>query len=210
LAWIAPALLGLVSGLAGAAIFWQVVRPQIDSTPNQPASLVVNEKDESRRQVALQDFTEAARSLEQAVRAAGPAPADVDAGAHREEPAEMTPDEMGEQTELAHEQLVSDHGHQPRDARWALEAEHAFRQDFANIPNLLASDTKVDCRSKSCTVELQWQNFDAAVANYGKVLSASFRTNCAEQIVLPQPTDPGRPYRATVYFDCESPQNGGT
>jgi len=91
------------------------------------------------------------------------------------------------------------------DSNWAPTAENNFQQDLsdmANDSNFTLVDT--DCRSKSCSVTVEFPTYSKATENFSNLLHHDYKTNCARQTLLPEPDRSlgEAPYQATFIFDC--------
>jgi hypothetical protein len=60
-----------------------------------------------------------------------------------------------------------------------------------------------DCRSTSCVVKLEWENYHRAVASIDAIESIQQDgvTNCRTFVMLPEPHDKTVPYRGEVILD---------
>lgn len=211
LAVIAPAAVGLLFGLIAAAVFsrWNSGRQAAGGAPAEQrtetiVSVAAPDGNLSQLRRQLADLTKRQQALEDEAkrRTPGePAPRPVEAP-------EPHQDELGLQHLEEHARALAKHQQEARNSRWASDAETSFRADLTDLQSVNAAATRVDCRATSCTVELEWPTYEAAVAHYGEVLTHSYRTNCARQLVLPDPADHSKPYRATAIFNCEAPQAG--
>lgn len=209
LASLAPALLGLVAGLVGAALMlkWH---DQANGSASRSAPPVMATTSQAVDTLAamreLQSWSRHERERERELEAADD---DVPSTAHdKSQPVDAQPDqpesleEAKEQQIADHERAIVAHDRESRDSRWASTVEANFMEDIREMTDLGAESKKVDCRTTTCTLELEWGNYDAAVANYAKVLTGRYRTNCGKRILLPEPANAAQPYRATVVFDC--------
>jgi hypothetical protein len=66
------------------------------------------------------------------------------------------------------------------------------------------------CKSKTCSVTVQWTDYGQALSGYASLLHHFYRTSCSQGILLPEPDDRTQPYRATVLYDCAAARGGGS
>jgi hypothetical protein len=104
-----------------------------------------------------------------------------------------------------HDKAIEAHRGEPLDAKWAQKTEAAFKSDLTKLGSRNGfAVVSVDCRTTTCTSTLEWSRYDTAVNSWRQIVTGSYETNCAKEILLPGPDEPSVPYRATVVFDCES------
>ena len=62
--------------------------------------------------------------------------------------------------------------------------------------------TSVDCRSTSCEATLEWPSAGTAKESLHAITTAMYELPCGTGLRLPEQSDPGSRYRASVVFDC--------
>jgi len=102
--------------------------------------------------------------------------------------------------------LLDAHDAEPRDSAWAQRWTETLKPDFdALAPNLGFSVRGIDCRSTSCTAELQWPSYDAATEHWQELLHHRYSANCAVAVDLRTPERPEDPYTARVLLrNCQA------
>jgi hypothetical protein len=100
-------------------------------------------------------------------------------------------------------QALEEHEAQDVDANWSHEVGLRFADDieaFASDGAFLVS--KIDCRSTSCTAQLEFTSFDDATRHFATLLTARYRENCGTKTLFEEPQDPAAPYAVTMLYDC--------
>jgi hypothetical protein len=93
-----------------------------------------------------------------------------------------------------------------REPKWSEPAETAIRAYFKAISKqgARARVLQVECRSRACLAELQWDNLEQARADSRKIamIVAPALSGCTSEIYLP-PSD-ASPYRASLTLtECQ-------
>ena len=107
---------------------------------------------------------------------------------------------------------LADHDAEPVDPKWAAQVGPMFDADFKQLSSDLGIAAGApDCRSKTCTVAVEWPTYGDAVDGYGELLHHEYGVNCQKFIVLPNPPD-GKAadqvasYSARILFSgCQEP-----
>jgi hypothetical protein len=119
-----------------------------------------------------------------------------------------TPEEApsAQEVEEMHNALIARHGASPVNRQWAEMASTAFTADLARpIEGTHFKVNGVECRSTTCTVNLEWPSREQAVNEWQAVLVRPTRANCGKQIVIPErPPHESGPMRATMFIDCST------
>jgi hypothetical protein len=130
---------------------------------------------------------------------AGSNPAVMETGQSNER--EATPEQRREATLASHQRLVDMHEAEPVDEKWASEKKYEVEKGLAALAREGGGYRikNVDCRSTSCSAELEWPNFEAAATNASVLAhTALYGPDCARRIILPEPEDRTRPYAASL------------
>lgn len=107
--------------------------------------------------------------------------------------------------EVSYRQALEAHSREPVDVGWARSTEDGFAADFRDLTGHEEwTVLGVQCRSSTCSASFEWKNYDTARAAYSSILHKSYKANCVRSILLPEPEDPNRPYRATALYDCSA------
>jgi hypothetical protein len=99
------------------------------------------------------------------------------------------------------------HDVQPRNAAWATEASSRLQRDLGGIADeQLFTILDIDCRSSSCGVELEWDDFEQAIASQGALLHRRYELNCERTVPMIPPDSSliDAPYRTRILFNCAS------
>jgi hypothetical protein len=125
---------------------------------------------------------------------------------NREQPAAARLDAVAEERktfELLQAQLDA-HRREATDAAWAAPAARAFTADLAVIQgkrNVRVG--AVNCRSHTCSAELEWSSRELATNEWVDLLHYPYRYSCARMIVLPSASTPSAgPTKTTMLFEC--------
>jgi len=141
----------------------------------------------------------------------GDAPEGSDAGTSTStpEPAEIDPVSWHAHHVANHARLIADHEQEPLDRPWASQAETSFWADIEPVASANAFQVvDTDCRTTSCTARIRWPSRTQARDTYATLLSASYRLNCAKEILLPDADDDSQPFEAVIVFDCTEHRAG--
>jgi hypothetical protein len=207
---VAISAMGLVSGLAGAALFGRLTaKPPAPA----PAIAVVESAasqggDRAATVDALRVWLDSERTRLRQEAASDKAAAAPNATAAASEPQETLEQARAAHLER-HKRALAEHRGAAKDPRWAPAAETSLLADVRAIADLGASNPQVDCRTTTCAIDLEWPSYDAAVQSYSKVLQADLKVNCVREVTLPEPGDRAAAYRATVMLNCEETRTDG-
>jgi hypothetical protein len=107
----------------------------------------------------------------------------------------------------AHRRLLERHAAEGVDPSWSRQASTMLSADLkggvgANTNKF--SIGAVDCRTTSCTAQIEWPSYGDAVQSLQAVFQRPISMNCTQQVTLAdEPADVTLPYRTTAFFDCE-------
>jgi hypothetical protein len=118
---------------------------------------------------------------------------------------ETVVDVVKHRAELAkqHDELLARQRSEPIDDQWAPGVAQSIRVSLQKA--VQGSPTRivdVQCATTLCAATAEWKNYIEAQQRYADVLHAKPELNCSVEILLPEPADPRKPYRATAIFDC--------
>lgn len=134
------------------------------------------------------------------------APRADEAPSHPNQPTEQ---EARAQHQSDFQRALDEHRRESVDGNWAREANRSLESDARELaPRAHATFGAADCRMTTCAIEATWSDFDAARRGYAALLEYPFTTNCAAQIVIPEPSDRSLPVRASLLLDCEGVRTG--
>jgi hypothetical protein len=86
---------------------------------------------------------------------------------------------------------LAEHDAEPVDAKWAAPMTALLDTDFKDLSSEGGfAFGKPDCRSKSCTVEVEWPSFQEADEHYADLLHHAYSAGCSTRISLPNPAEP--------------------
>lgn len=109
------------------------------------------------------------------------------------------------ESQQRYEQRLQQHAAEPVDQGWSRPTASLIQSDV-----LKQADTmnfrlgRVDCRTTSCTAELEWPSPAEADREYQSLAHFPYRANCSRTVVLPPPTTGAGPVHAQLFLDCES------
>jgi hypothetical protein len=170
--------------------------PAIEMTYKQPESLT--NQGNNRDSAAFKNLQGRLAALEQR----GQRQPEDSTG--NENPASVDAEEWKAHRERHHEELVQAHSRETRDSNWAPGAEAQLTTDFGATKSSDGFSVRgVDCRSKTCLVNLEWKNYGEAVAGWSSTVVRQYQLNCAREILLPEPSNPDVPYQASLVFSCD-------
>jgi hypothetical protein len=90
------------------------------------------------------------------------------------------------------------------DPSWAGDATKSIGADLTQLSSTLGmSVVRVDCKTTMCEAVLEWPTMKSAFESTSEIIQHSYKENCATEFFHPLADDPSKPYRGTVYFDCE-------
>lgn len=201
---IAGALASLAVSKAGTAARAEVhetdLSPRITGQSVEPHTATAPTKPDVR----IGDLERRIAELEAAT--AAPAEAPPPSG---DDPTPESPEEQRAAVERAFTQALEAHRQEPLDPTWARSTAQAFQDDLASFPReseITVLD--VQCRSSTCTASFEWPTYEKARSTFSSVLHKSYQANCTRNIMLPEPAEPEKAYRATAIFDCSAWKTG--
>lgn len=116
---------------------------------------------------------------------------------------EADPEEVREQLAADRDAWLAAHEREPVDPAWAGAAEASLGRGLEAVAaGAGLRVVGVRCKTTTCVGTVEWPTYDAATAAYGTVLHQRYEPNCTRSILLPEPPDPGAPYRAELTVDC--------
>jgi hypothetical protein len=206
LSGVVTAVIGLAAGALGSAMFSyfrdsnaEVKAPPILRAPaGSEAAMALREM---RTMLELERRRQATPQAEVKVESAI-APAEAEPAS--EEELQLSLEEEAAAHARAHEGEIREHAREPRDGAWAADAEAGIRSSLESLPALGGRVLRVDCRTTTCTSEVEWSHYGAALGGYAAGLHAVLPVKCGKSIVLPKPLDESAAYRGTFVFDCET------
>lgn len=99
--------------------------------------------------------------------------------------------------------LVAEHLGHPVSPAWASSATQRLNRDLVVIAERARFRlADVLCRTDSCVVRIEWQNYRDAAANFRTVMLGDYQMRCARSVSLRPPVDAALPYQAQFIFDC--------
>jgi hypothetical protein len=202
-------LIVAVGALGGALLLYRAVRPakpRPEPTADEP---VASERRSDDREARGDSMRTAA--LERRIAQLESALAERetrDAAASRTPDTPLAPEKApsAQEVQEMHDSLITRHAASPVNPHWARMASAAFASDFARpIEGTHFKVDAVDCRSTTCTVNLEWPSRALAVNEWRAILYQPTRANCGKQIVIPErPAHESGPMRATMFIDCST------
>lgn len=113
------------------------------------------------------------------------------------------PAQVRAEQQRAHDDAIAAHRSAAIDPAWAARADTGLTAQLAGMAQASSfAVLDVDCRTATCTAELEWPSYGAAVEQFTTILHGRYDLNCDRRILLPEPADPAIAYRATAVFDC--------
>lgn len=121
--------------------------------------------------------------------------------------------ELGKAADLAWwDEALTAFENEETDPSWATRTAETFDHDLEGLSEAAGYTTiGTECRSTKCRSVVEWPSYVEATAKFGDLLHHDYRTNCARQTLLPEPSEEelGEPYRMTVVFDCSNNVDNG-
>jgi hypothetical protein len=197
LAGIAGILVGVLGSFAGGYV-WAGRNAEAASSraaggrepvrTAQPASIVVERHTSSVDEARLAALEQRLAEL------APPAP-----GASARQA--LTPLE----TQQRYEAQLQQHAAEPVDPSWSRPTASLIEADVLKQAGSMSVRLgRVDCRTTSCTAELEWPSLAEADREYLSLVHFPYRANCSRTVLLPPPSKAEGPLRAQMLLDCES------
>jgi hypothetical protein len=204
---VLTAVIGLAAGALGSAMFsyFRDSNAEVKAPPILRAPAASGEAATALREMRAM--------LEQERRRQASAPPEVDvespvpaatAEPPSEEELQLSLEEEAAARARAHEAEIQEHAREARDGAWAEDAEAGILSTLESLPALGGRVLRVDCRTTTCTSDVAWHNYGAALGGYAAALHAALPVKCGRSIVLPRPDDASAAYRGTFVFDCET------
>jgi hypothetical protein len=190
------AIVSLAMGFAGVLVgifvstYWRdqhagAMAPAAAQIPAPPAPTLVIQ------QVA------AAASADSISRPIEPAP-------DREAGAPMTVMDARKRLDEGHAADVARHEGEQRTA-WGVQTARVFSDALTKIGAKAKFEVQdVDCRSETCTADVQFPNFQAATNGWFSIASGRFANDCRRDVLIDDPRTHSTegPMHAAVFFDC--------
>jgi hypothetical protein len=134
----------------------------------------------------------------------------ADAAAPVALPSQKTPQEQAAARRARHEAAVDAHWHEPVDSTWANDLEAAIGSGLSDVEKetSVAFD-HLDCRSKSCLVDLHFKDYEAEQRTYMKFVAHGYGRKCGRELTGPAPADTTAPYTVTMVFNCYAESDAG-
>jgi hypothetical protein len=158
------------------------------------------------------NMEERLRALEARSSAAPPAPMASASSAAIAQSAPMSEDERAEHARQDHQRWVDRYQGEGADPSWAPSAARSISSELGRIGGKMGNATVVQttCKTTMCAAELEWPTMEAAFKSGAGIVEHMYEMPCARELRHPPADDPSKPYRATLYFDCESSRAQGT
>ena len=193
---------GAVLGTVLTNLILRLDEPATSSGPTEPA---VRSRAPDTRRNALADT---AIELRPAI-AAEPPPTPV-LPETEPEPTAPLEDRLDQAPEQQWNRRLTAHREEARDPEWSRAATPRLTEDLVTIAaqgqfRLIGTD----CKTTTCSVELEWSTYADAAKTYESLLVGAYRMACTTAILLPRPQDESAPYRGTLLLDCEQAQTDG-
>lgn len=206
IAMIVPAVAGVIAGVASSFIFSArgEARPPAGERA-QAASAAAASTVYAPVFVAPAGSTQPVDDLRKRLDALEARSGAAQTGAAPAPLSEAALEEQKRATLERHEALVKAHREEPLDPAWGPSTGSLVRSDLEKLAE--SSSFKVveaDCKTTTCASTLEWPTFGQASSEWRNVLHHGFQANCSRAVTLPDPPDPGAPYRATIVLDCEN------
>jgi hypothetical protein len=109
--------------------------------------------------------------------------------------------------------LLASHAAEPVDRSWSSQGETNIAAELnrSSIKTILrgASIGAVECRTDTCTVDIEWRDYMTAMVSGKDLVHATFYSeNCGAGILLTPPDNPQNPYRAKLLMNCRDARDG--
>lgn len=192
---IAPVLAGLVAGVVASLIVSARTRPErtrVTDTFETP-TVDIESGTSTRESPRAAPYQEREERDERS-----PTPS-----LNQEAPPLPSFEERRRHNEEAHQAAIERHRSESPDPSWAPRGIATVSKALtAMAPTAAFSFRKVDCRTTSCSAEIEWPTFGDARTHYTELLVGDYEdVNCARQIVVPDRVDPSLPTTATLVLD---------
>jgi len=115
------------------------------------------------------------------------------------------PEAIQLESQQRYEARVQQHAAEPVDPTWSRATASLIEADvLKQAGNMNVRLGRVDCRTTSCTAELEWPSSAEADREYVSLVHYPYRANCSRTLILPVPSAAPGPLRAQMLLDCES------
>jgi len=109
------------------------------------------------------------------------------------------------ETQQRYETRLREHAAEPVDPTWSRATATLIEADVLGQSGSMSFRLgRVDCRTTSCTAELEWPSLGEADREYLSLVHFPYRANCSRTVLLPPPSQAEGPLRAQMFLDCES------
>jgi hypothetical protein len=109
------------------------------------------------------------------------------------------------ESQQRYEARLQRHAKEPVDPGWSRGTASLIEADVLKQAGSTSVRLgRVDCRTTSCTAELEWPSMADADRDYVSVVHFPYRANCSRTVLLPPPSKAAEPVRAQLLLDCES------
>jgi hypothetical protein len=103
-----------------------------------------------------------------------------------------------------HAARIARHDREAVDAEWSAATSKLVTGELdRNAAELQYKVTRVECRSVSCVVGLEWTSRNAALAAEGSLVPLLAGTPCTREVLFDEPTDPAAKITASMVLECE-------
>jgi hypothetical protein len=107
-----------------------------------------------------------------------------------------------EQEVATHTHLIDAHRAAPRDRSFADEHESLLRKSYGDLASEIGFHVSgVDCRSRTCVVDLSFPSQATASANARRLVDRR-DVPCDTRLTLPPASNSDAPYAAQLYVEC--------
>jgi hypothetical protein len=109
------------------------------------------------------------------------------------------------ESQQRYEAQLQQHAAEPIDPGWSRPTASLIEADvLKQAAGMSFRLERVDCRTTSCTAELEWPSLAEADREYLSLVHFPYRANCSRTVLLPPPSKAEGPLRASMLLDCES------
>jgi hypothetical protein len=109
------------------------------------------------------------------------------------------------ESQQRYEARLRQHAAEPVDPVWARSTASLIETDVLKQAGSMSVRLgRVDCRTTSCSAQLEWPSLAEADREYLSLVHFPYRANCSRTVVLPPAAKAGEPLRAELLLDCES------
>lgn len=109
------------------------------------------------------------------------------------------------ESQQRYEARLREHAAEPFDPGWSRPTASLIEADvLKQAASMSFRLGRVDCRTTTCTAELEWPSLAEADREYLSVVHFPYQANCSRTLILPPPSQAEGPLRAQMLLDCES------